>query len=353
MNKLEQELSDRLSRIGPPDEQAVSRAAAYLDTLTKPPGSLGKLETLACRLAGITGELRPDLSRRAVVVMAGDHGVCAEGVSAFPQEVTPQMVMNFLAGGAAINVLARQAGAEVVCVDVGVAAELSHPRLVAAKVRPGTGNLAKEAAMTREEALQAVKAGIDVVDRLYGDGVRLFATGEMGIGNTTPSAAMLVALTGIGVEAAVGRGTGVDDAGLARKRDVVRRALDLHRPDASDPLGVVAAVGGLEIAGLMGVVLGAASRRCPVVIDGFISTVAALAAVRLCPQAASCLIASHRSQEHGHAAALEALGLSPMLELEMRLGEGTGAALAMHLIDAACRIMSEMATFAQAGVSKG
>lgn len=350
MNK--RQLAERIGWIERPDETARKLAADYLDTLTKPPGSLGRLEELACKLAAITGVLRPDLRRRAVIVMAGDHGVTAEGVSAFPAEVTPQMVLNMLAGGAAINVLARQAGAEVVCVDVGVAAELSHPRLVAAKVRAGTGNIAREAAMTQQEALSAIAAGCDVVDRLHSDGVRLFATGEMGIGNTTPSAALLAALTGVPVADAVGRGTGIDEQGLARKREVVQRALALHRPAAADPLALLAAVGGLEIAGLVGVVLAAASRRCPVIIDGFISTVAALVAVRLCPEAAEYLIASHRSQEPGHTAALAALGLQPALELDMRLGEGTGAALAIHLIDAASLIMAEMATFTSAGVSR-
>ncbi len=345
-------LKRTLERISPPDEAAQLAAASYLDTLTKPPGSLGRLEELAIQLAGITGSRQPDISKKAVIVAASDHGVCEEGVSAYPQEVTAQMVMNFLGGGAAINALARQAGAEVVCVDIGVKADLRHEALVARKVRKGTGNIAREAAMSREEAIQAIECGIEVVEALAGSGCRVFATGEMGIGNTTPSAAMFAVLCGIEAEEAVGRGTGVDDAGIRRKRETVQRAIAVNVPNPQDPLDVLSKLGGLEIAALAGVILGAAALRCPVVIDGFISAVAALTAVRLAPQASGFIIPSHLSQERGHRLLLERLGLAPMLDLRMRLGEGTGAALAFPLLDAAAAVMKEMATFDSAGVSR-
>jgi len=346
------EIDERIARIAPLDNQSIAAARAHLDRLTKPQGSLGKLETVACRLAGMIGQRIPEPGGKAVVVMAGDHGVSAEGVSAYPAEVTRQMVLNFLAGGAAVNVLARQAGADVVCVDIGVNADLAHPRLYSRKVRKGTGNIAREPAMTREEAVSAVRAGIAMIDELVGQGYGLFATGEMGIGNTTPSAAMLCAFTGTEPEAAVGRGTGIDDAAWRRKVEVVRRALAVNAPRIDDPLDVLAKLGGLEIAGLVGVVLGAAIHRRPVVIDGFISSAAALAACRIAPSAANYMIASHLSQEPGHAILLREMGLEPMIMLDMRLGEGTGAVLGFMLIEAALNIMREMATFESAGISR-
>lgn len=345
-------LEETVARIRPVDESARAEAARYLDTLTKPPGSLGKLEDIAIQLAGIEGSLAIDASRKAVVVMAADHGVCEEGVSAFPAEVTPQMVMNFLNGGAAINVLARQAGADVVCVDIGVNACLEHESLLVRKVRMGTANIAQGPAMSREEAIEAISHGIELANKLADDGYRLLATGEMGIGNTTPSAAMLTALANIEPELAVGRGTGVDDAGVLRKRDAIRRAIAVNIPDASDPLDVLSKLGGLEIAGLAGLILGAAARRLPVVVDGFIASIAALTAVRIAPNAREYLLPSHVSQELGHRIVLERLGLAPMLDMHMRLGEGSGAALAFHLVEAAVRIMREMATFDSAGVSR-
>lgn len=348
MNKLEL----FIHRIKQPNETIRNEALRYLDTLTKPPGSLGRIEGLAVQLAGITGELPLKLSRKAIVVMAADHGVCEEGVSRFPQEVTPQMVMNFLNGGAAINVLARQAGADVICVDIGVKADLAHESLLSYKVRRGTGNIARGEAMSREEAIQAIIHGIERVDELAEQGYSLFATGEMGIGNTTPSAAMLAVLTGITAESAVGRGTGIDDNGLIHKQNVVKQAILLNKPDASDPLDVLSKLGGLEIAGLVGVILGAAGNGCPVVIDGFIASIAALLAVRLAPASRAYMIPSHLSQEAGHRLLLEELELQPMLDMQMRLGEGTGAALCLHLIDAAVLIMNEMATFEGAGVSR-
>ncbi|WP_240344060.1 nicotinate-nucleotide--dimethylbenzimidazole phosphoribosyltransferase [Paenibacillus sp. SYP-B3998] len=342
-----------IASIKPIDQAFVHLAEQHLDQLTKPPGSLGKLEDIARQMAGITGEIMPVFEKKAVIVMAGDHGVCEEGISAFPAEVTPQMVFNFVYGGAAVNVLARHAGADVVCVDVGVNADMEHPALVSRKVRKGTRNMAREAAMTRTEALQAIQAGLEVVDELAAKGYRLFATGDMGIGNTTASAAILCALTGIDVGSAVGRGTGIDDAKWLHKQSVVKKALEMNMPNAEDALDVLAKVGGLEIAGLVGVILGAAKNRCPVVIDGFISSAAALVASRLAPLSASYMLASHLSHEQGHAKLLEAVGLGAMLQMDMRLGEGTGAVLCFNLIDAAGKIMKEMATFESAGVSRG
>ncbi|MCR2805525.1 nicotinate-nucleotide--dimethylbenzimidazole phosphoribosyltransferase [Paenibacillus soyae] len=349
----ERKLHEVIKRIEPFDEGAAELARRHSDNLTKPPGSLGKLEEIAAQLAGMTGELWPELSRRAVIVMAGDHGVCEEGVSAFPPSVTPQMVLNFLNGGAAVNVLARQAGADVICVDIGVAAELEHPGLEPRKIVFGTRNMAKEPAMTREEAVAAINVGIAIAEEQYTRGVRMFATGEMGIGNTTASAALASVLAGLAPEASVGRGTGINEETRQHKVMVVKRAIDVNRPNPKDPIDVLAKVGGAEIAGLVGVILGAAALRCPVVIDGFISSAAALVASKLSPMAAAYMIASHLSNEQGHRKLMDVLGLPPVLHLDMRLGEGTGAVLAFHLIDASLRLMREMATFDSAGVSRG
>lgn len=340
-----------LKRSDVPDKEAMQRTQARLDRLTKPQGSLGKLEQVAVKLAGIYGELPPAPLRKVIAVMAGDHGVCEEGVSAFPQDVTAQMALNFVNGGAAVNVLARHVGADVVCVDMGMREAMAHERLFVRAVRRGTGNIARGPAMTRDEAVQAVEAGIGFAEELIEQGYRLLATGEMGIGNTTPSAAMLAVLGGIAAEQAVGRGTGVDDAGLARKKAVVKQAIANNAADPGDPLDVLAKLGGLEIAGLTGFILGAAAGRCPIVIDGFIASVAALTACRLAPQSRAYMIASHLSEESGHRYVLELLGLKPMLHMDMRLGEGTGAALGMSIIDAAIKIVHEMATFEDAGVS--
>jgi nicotinate-nucleotide--dimethylbenzimidazole phosphoribosyltransferase len=276
--------------------------------------------------------------------------VAAEGVSAFPQEVTWQMVANFVRGGAAINVLARHAGAEVIVADMGVKQPVDLPGVRAVRLGAGTGNIAREPAMTRAQAVAGLEAGIAIAEELAARGVTLVATGEMGIANTTPATALAAHFTGARPEELAGRGTGVDDAGLARKVEAVRRALALHGR-AAEPLDALARLGGFEIAGLAGLVLGAAARRVPVVVDGFISSAAALAAVRLAPAAAGYLVAAHRSVEPGHVRVLAALDARPLLDLEMRLGEGTGAALAMHLVEAAIRILREMATFADAGVS--
>ncbi|MFZ5853867.1 MAG: nicotinate-nucleotide--dimethylbenzimidazole phosphoribosyltransferase [Chloroflexota bacterium] len=344
---------DVARRIGPLDEAAMGAARARLDRLTKPQGSLGRLEELAIRLAGITGTPRPTLGRKAVVVMAADHGVAAEGVSAYPQEVTGQMVLNFLAGGAAINVLARRAGARVVVVDVGVAVDLpAHEALVSRKVAHGTSNMAKGPAMSEEEMVAAIVAGMEVVEAEAERGLDLVATGDMGIGNTTASSAIVAAITGRRPAEVTGRGTGIDDAGLARKVAVIELALQVNHPRRDDPLDVLARVGGLEIAGLVGVILAAAARRIPVLIDGFISGAAALVATELCPPVREYLIAAHSSVEIGHRIMLERMELAPYLNLDLRLGEGTGAALLCHLVDDALAILNEMATFGEAGVAE-
>ncbi len=346
-------LQELIAAIPPLDTEAMRQAAARQDMLTKPQGSLGRLERLSIQVAGITGNPRPRIVHKVITTMAGDHGVVEEGVSAFPQEVTPQMVYNFLRGGAAINVLARHVGARVVVVDMGVAADLEpHPELVDRKVARGTNNIARGPAMTREQAEQAILNGAAVVEAELAQGLDILGTGDMGIGNTTPSAAIAAAITGRAPGEIVGRGTGVDDAGLARKVAAVQRALAVNRPDPYDGLDVLAKVGGFEIGGLAGAMLAAAAHRRPVVVDGFISTAAALIAVTLAPQVRPYLIAAHRSQEKGHRIMLEWLGLEPVLDLDLRLGEGTGAALAIGVVEAACKVLDEMATFAEAGVSE-
>jgi nicotinate-nucleotide--dimethylbenzimidazole phosphoribosyltransferase len=327
-------------------------AQRHLDALTKPPGSLGRLEEIALRLAVLRGGA-PRVDRPVVFTFAADHGVVAEGVSAYPQVVTAQMVENFLRGGAAINVLARQAGARVVVADFGVAGPaLRGAGLVDCRIGAGTANIARGPAMTREQATRAVERGAELADEAIGAGADLLATGEMGIGNTTAAAAITAASTGAPPEAVTGRGTGVDEAGWRRKVEIVGAALAVNRPDPADGLDVLAKVGGFEIAGLVGVVLAGAARRVPVVLDGFISTAAGLVAVALAGEARHALFASHRSAEPGHARALAHLGLTPYLDLSLRLGEGTGAALFIHLARAAALIYSEMATFKSAGVSE-
>jgi nicotinate-nucleotide--dimethylbenzimidazole phosphoribosyltransferase len=344
-------LDGTIARIAPPDPAVARETAALLDAKAKPRRSLGRLEELACRIAAARGIAVPEPPVKAVVVMAADHGVAAEGVSAYPQEVTWQMVENFARGGAAINVLARHAGAEVIVADMGVKQPVDLPGVRSLRIAAGTANMAREPAMTRAQAVAALEAGISIAGELAARGVTLVATGDMGIANTTSAAALAAHFTGASADEITGRGTGVDDAGFARKVDAVRRALALHSPAATDPLDALARLGGFEIAGLAGLVLGAAARRVPVMVDGFISSAAALASVRLAPAAAGYLVAAHRSVERGHARVLAALDARPLLDLEMRLGEGTGAVLAMHLADAAIRILREMATFAAAGVT--
>ena len=345
-------LHDLISSIPPLDEAAMDAARERQDQLTKPQGSLGRLEELSIRIAGITAQPRPVIHHKVITVMAADHGVVAEGVSAFPQEVTPQMVANFLHGGAAINALARHVGARVVVVDMGVAADMpAHPGLVPKKVAYGTTNMAQGPAMTRAQAEQALLAGADVVRAQLQQGLDILGTGDMGIGNTTPSAAIAAALTGRDPADIVGRGTGLDDAGVQHKIDVVRRALALNQPSAEDALDVLAKVGGFEIAGLAGAMLSAAASRVPVMVDGFISTAAAMIAAGLAPSVRPYLLASHHSQEQGHGIMLDWLGLRPLLDLDLRLGEGTGAALGISLAEAACKVLDEMATFAEAAVA--
>jgi len=334
------------------DVQAMNAARARHAQLTKPQGSLGRLEELAIQVAGITGQSRPRLERKAIVVCAGDHGVVAEGVSAFPQEVTAQMVLNFLRGGAAINVLARHVDARVVVMDVGVAADLPpHADLRVRKIGHGTANIALGPAMTRAQAEQSIEVGIATIEEEIARGLDIVGTGDMGIGNTTPASAIVATFTDLSAARVTGRGTGVDDAGLARKVATVERALEINRPNPTDPLDVLSKVGGFEIGAIAGLVLGAAAHRIPVVVDGFISTAGALIATELCPAARDYCIAAHRSVEIGHQAMLAHIGLNPLLDLNMRLGEGTGAALAISLVEAACRVLDEMATFAEAEVS--
>ncbi len=341
-----------MERIGPLDEEAMEAARARQDQLTKPAGSLGRLEELAVRIAGIAGNSTPRIESKVVVVMAGDHGVVADCVSLYPQDVTPQMVMNFLAGGAAINVLARHAGARVVVVDMGVAGELeSLPGLVSRKIGHGTGNIARGPAMTRQQAVDAVEAGIEIVGTEKEQGLDIVATGDMGIGNTTPSSAICAAITGASVDEITGPGTGLDRERVVQKAAVIGKALEVNRLDPDDALDVLSKVGGFEIGGLAGVILGAAARRTPVVLDGFISGAAALIAATLCPRARDYLIAGHLSPEPGHQVILDHLRLQPLLNLGMRLGEGTGAVLGIFLAEAAVRALNEMATFGQAGVS--
>jgi len=344
-------LFDTIARVGPLDEAAMTAARVRQDTLTKPPGSLGRLETLAIQLAGITGSERPPMTRKAVIVMAGDHGVTAEGISAYPAVVTPQMVHNFLQGGAAINVLARHAGARVVIVDVGVASDIEAVGLVNRKIAHGTRNMAREPAMTREEVLRAIAVGLDVLDEQAEVGLDLVAVGEMGIGNTTAASAITAVLTGLPAHEVTGRGTGIDDARLGQKIAIIERALAIHRPDPTDPLDVLVKVGGLEIAALVGVMLGAAARHIPIVLDGFITGAAALIAVALCPALRSYVIPAHMSAEGGHRVILERLQQGALLDFGMRLGEGSGAALAFPIIEAAARLCDEMATFEEAGVA--
>ena len=335
-------------------EDAMGKARARQDQLTKPRGGLGRLEALSIQLAGILGEPKPMLRRKLVLVVAADHGVTEEGVSAYPAEVTRQMVRNFLDGGAAINVLARQAGAEVLVVDAGVqgAALPEEPGLVSRRVGPGSANMVQGPAMTQEQAAQSVQIGMELLEaEVSRKKIDALALGEMGIGNTTPAAAVAAAMTGCSAKEAAGPGAGLDDAGVEWKAAVIERALTLHRPNAADPLDVLSKVGGFEIGVLAGAALSAASHRCAVVLDGYPSTAGAMIAVGLEPAVKPYLIAGHRSAEPGHEGMLRWLGLEPLFDLDMRLGEGTGGVLAMHVLETACRTLDEMATFEEAGVT--
>jgi nicotinate-nucleotide--dimethylbenzimidazole phosphoribosyltransferase len=351
------DLEAAIAAIGPLDDVASARAAAHLDRLTKPPGSLGRLEEVVVTLAGITGRWDAPVAPAVIVIAAADHGVAARGVSAYPSAVTAQMVANFAGGGAAINALAATVEAGVVVVDVGVAgpptaqAKDSRTTLVEARVRSGTGDLLAGPAMSTDETRQAIGIGLDVARGLVAGGTRVIGLGEMGIGNTTVASALVAACTGAPVEAVTGTGTGLDAAARTRKVTVIEDALARHAPDPSDPIATLGAIGGLGIACLVGVLLGAAAARVPVVLDGFITGAAALVAARLAPALPPRLIAAHRSVEPGHAIVLDHLGLRPLLDLDLRLGEGTGAALALGLLRAAAAARDGMATFADAGVS--
>ena len=334
------------------DQTSLERAAARQLTLTKPPGSLGRLEEIANRLAAIQQTVTPKVSCKRIYVVAADHGVTSEGVSAYPREVTAQMVDNFLNGGAAINVLGRHEEIDVQIVDAGVDADLSSRKnLIEVKTLRGTANFARGPAMSRVEAERLVSAGIDLARAARTDGIELLGIGEMGIGNTTAASAITAALLREDAGSHTDRGTGIDDPGLAHKIEVIRRALNVNNPDPDDAIDVLSKVGGAEIAVMMGIVIGAAINRIAVVADGFISTAAAALAVSLCPNVRGYLFVAHRSVERGQAALIRLIGVEPLLDLKMRLGEGTGAALAMHIVDAAAKLLSEMATFSEAQVS--
>jgi len=338
-----------LARIGPPDEGARTACRRLLDGKTKPRGSLGRLETLAEQVAALAGDPAPAVPEAAIVVAAADHGVAAEGVSAYPSEVTAQMVANFAAGGAAINVLARRTHVRLLVVDAGVASPVVAPGVRPLRFGPGTADIATGPAMPEDTAREAILAGAGLVRELAGEGIGLVGVGEMGIGNSTSAAAICAALLGVDPVQTVGPGTGLDADGVRHKVEVVRRAVD--RTSETDPLAVLASLGGFEIALLTGVALGCAAERIPVVLDGYITGAAALVAARAAPDAVAAMVASHRSAEPGHRLVLEDLGLQPVFDLGLRLGEGTGAALAIPIVQAALALLHEMASFESAGVT--
>lgn len=352
-----------IKSITPVKSEFAERAQKRLDNLTKPPGSLGRLEEFAKKLVAITENPMPEFDKKVIFTFAGDHGVVDEGVSAYPKEVTRQMVFNFLRGGAGINVLARHAGAEVVVIDIGVDYDFTKAGdsplkgglgglFISKKVVSGTRNIRKGPAMTKDEAVQCIEVGIALAYEYANKGYKLFCTGDMGIGNTTPSSAIAAVLTARPVSEVTGKGTGISDGSLKNKIKVIEDVISLNKPDPADPLDVLAKVGGAEIGGIAGLIIGAAANRIPVVIDGFISTAGALIAYCMEPRTKDYMFAAHNSVEIGHKAMLEKIGLRPILDLDLRLGEGTGAALAMLMIEAGLKIYKEMATFGEAGVSK-
>jgi len=347
-------LDSTIKSIYPQDSESRDRAKERLDQLAMPHWALGDLMDLAIDLAGMTRSVKPVVSGKAIVTMAGDHGVAAEGVSKFPQEVTPQMVYNFVNGGAGINALARQAGAEVVVVDMGVAADMTelveNGKIINKKIGLGTNNIAQGAAMSMANAIRSVESGIEVVNELA-DSVDVFGTGDMGIGNTTPSTAIAAVITGRSVEELTGRGTGLDDAQLAHKQRVIKQILECNKPDPKNGLDILAKIGGFEIGGIAGLILGAAAQRKPIVVDGFISTAGALIAIAIEPFVRDYIVCAHRSMEPGHQYMQEKIGCRPLLDLNLRLGEGTGAALAMNLVEAAVAVLTEVATFEEAAVA--
>ena len=348
MNKIEKIIQN----IKPINFKLIEEAKKRLDNLTKPQGSLGRLEDFASQMVGITGNLNPEIKKRVIFVMAGDHGVANEKVSAYPQEVTYQMVLNFIKGGAGINVLARHIGAEILVVDMGVAKDFSSENgLIIRKIAYGTKNIAKGPAMSKDEAERAIIAGIEVFEEeLNKKGIDIIGLGEMGIANTTSSSAIVACLTKSKVEEVTGRGTGLNQEQIKNKIKVIKKALEVNKPNPQDGLDVLSKVGGFEIGGLVGCILAAASHRVPIVIDGFISCASALIAIKLAPLTKDYIFASHNSVEKGHIIALKYMGKIPMFDLGMRLGEGTGAALGISLVEAGVKILTQMATFADAGV---
>ncbi len=349
---MKKPFADILTAIQPIKKSFLAQAQARLDNLTKPVGSLGQVEDLAKRYAAIVENLKPKLGGKNIYTFAADHGVVAEGVSAYPQEVTFQMVYNFLQQGAGINVLARHAGARIVVVDIGVDHDFSPAAgLMIRKIGRGTRNMAQGPAMSGPEAMRALEVGLEMADHAREEGATLVGTGDMGIGNTTASSAILASLTGLPISQITHRGTGIDNSGLRRKIQVIERALKINAPDPKSPLDVLAKVGGFEIAGIAGLIIGCAFHRIPVVVDGFISTAGAMIAAAFNPSVKGYLFASHQSAEKGHRFMWEYLGQKPILNLSLRLGEGTGAALAMLIIEGAVKILTEMATFGEAGVS--
>ena len=340
-----------ISSIEEVDRSLDAEVQKKLDNLTKPPGSLGRLEETVKEFARMTGNTSPDIKKKRIFIMAGDHGIAEEGVSAFPAEVTPQMVLNFLSGGAAINVLAKHAGCETRVVDMGVNFDFGSPEgLIDMKVKKGAANFMNEPAMTEDELAEAINVGIKLAEEAVADGVDIIGTGDMGIANTTPSTAIYSALFDIDPKEITGPGTGLDPAGVSRKADVIRKALSNRAPFDS-PLDILMKVGGLEIAGIVGLIFGAAKNRLPIVIDGFISTAAAAVAIEAVPAVRERLFFAHASQEAGHVIVLKKLGVTPLLDLGMRLGEGTGGALAIPIIEASLKVFNEMASFDSAGVS--
>jgi nicotinate-nucleotide--dimethylbenzimidazole phosphoribosyltransferase len=347
------ELKEILSAITPPDRKLFKKAREKLDQMAIPRGSLGRLEECAQRVVAISGTMKPSITKKTIVVFAGDHGVVEEGVSAFPQNVTAQMVANFIKGGAGINVLARHTGAKVLVVDMGIAGEIDlQAGLLLKKIARGTHNMRKGPAMTRAQALEGILTGCTIAEDLKSHKTEIIGTGDMGIGNTTSSSAIVALLTKGTVEEVTGRGTGVSDALLRRKIDVIKAAIETNKPDPADPLDVLSKLGGFEIAGIAGLIIGSASCHIPVVIDGFISSAAALVAVSLNPIIGEFLFAAHQSVEPGHRIVLNTLGQKPLLDLSMRLGEGTGAALGIGIVEAGVKVLREVLTFQEAGVQE-
>ena len=363
---LSGKIKKTIGKISDLDKGSVKLAAKRLDSLTKPRGSLGRLEELAKQIAGITCRLDPDFSRKLIIVMAADHGVVEEGVSAYPGEVTPQMVLNFLSGGAGINVLSRHVGADVVVVDMGIAGEMkdlkttatskvasgkASANLITIKVAPGTENMAIGPAMTEEQAMASIEAGISISEEMISLGYGIIGTGDMGIGNTTASSAIAACICGVDAKFVTGYGTGIDESGYMHKIDIIEKSLSINEPNCTSGIDVLSKIGGFEIGGIAGLILGCAASRIPVVIDGFISGAAALIAEVLAPKSRDFMIASHSSVEKGHAIVLDKLQLKPLFNFDLRLGEGTGAAIGINIAEAAVKILNEMATFEEAGVS--